>query len=137
MRRKLELAESERIRRQEQDYSNEKKQKRQEYLYSIKSIMRSKNIRLRLLVSTMSSSHEYVIDKPETTLGASDDNDVVLKDGTVSRHHALLYYNGETFGIRDLNSTNGIVMNGFKVKDLLLRNGDTVSLGKTTIKVYF
>lgn len=137
LRRKLELAESERIRRQEQDYSNEKKQKRQEYLYSIKSIMRSKNIRLRLLVSTMSSSHEYVIDKPETTLGASDDNDVVLKDGTVSRHHALLYYNGETFGIRDLNSTNGIVMNGFKVKDLLLRNGDTVSLGKTTIKVYF
>lgn len=137
LRRKLELAENEQRRKQEQEIRKVKNQKRQEYLSSISSLMKSKNIKLRLLVSSMTGSFEYIIDEPETTIGTAEGNDVVLDDTTVSRHHALLYFNGEAFGIKDLKSTNGVVMNGFKVEDLKLRNGDSVSLGKTTLKVYF
>jgi len=137
LRRKLELAESEQKRKQELEIRKDKNQKRQEYLSSIRLLMKSKNIKLRLLVSSMTGSFEYIIDEPETTIGTAEDNDVVLDDTTVSRHHALLYFNGEAFGIKDLKSTNGVVMNGFKVEDLKLRNGDSVSLGKTTLKVYF
>lgn len=137
LRRKLELAESEQKRKQEQEIRKDKNQKRQEYLSSIRALMKSKNIKLRLLVSSMTGSFEYIIDEPETTIGTAEDNNVVLDDTTVSRHHALLYFNGEAFGIKDLKSTNGVVMNGFKVEDLKLRNGDSVSLGKTTLKVYF
>lgn len=137
LRRRIEQAESERRRKQEQEIQKEKNQKRQEYLSSINVLMKSKNIKLRLLVSTMSGSFEYLIDEPETTIGSAEDNDIVLEDTTVSRHHAILYFDGEHFGIRDMKSKNGIVMNGFKVDDLKLRNGDSVSLGKTTIKVYF
>lgn len=137
LRRRLELTESEQKRKQELEIRKDKKQKRQEYLSSIRMLMKSKNIKLRLLVLSMSGSFEYIIDEPETTIGTAEDNGVVLDDTTVSRHHALLYFNGEAFGIKDLKSTNGVVMNGFKVEDLKLRNGDSVSLGKTTLKVYF
>lgn len=137
LRRRLEIAEAEQRKKRELEQSREQTAKHQEYLSSINSLMKSKNIRLRLLVSTMTGSFEYVINEPETTIGAAEDNNIVLDDTTVSRHHALLYFDGNDFGIKDLKSTNGLVMNGFKVDDLKLRNGDSVSLGKTTIKFYF
>ena len=137
LKRKIEIAENEQKRRQEQETEKAKYQKRQEYLSAMRNLMKSKNIKLRLLVSSMTGSFEYIIDEPETTIGTAEDNDVVLDDITVSRHHALIYFHGETFGIKDLRSTNGVVMNGFKVEDLKLRNGDTVSLGKTILKIYY
>ena len=135
--RKLNMAETEQRRKQEQEILREKAMKRQEYLDSINTLMHSRNIKARLLVSTMSGSFDYIIDTAETSIGTADDNNIVIEDTTVSRHHAIVYFNGEVFGIKDLNSTNGVVMNGFKVNDLKLRNGDIVSLGNTTIKIYF
>lgn len=137
LRRKLDLAESEQRRRLDEARKKEEKTKRQEYLSSINSLMRARNIKARVLISTMSGSFDYMIDSAETTIGTSEDNMIVIDDRTVSRHHAILYFNGEDFGIRDLKSTNGIVMNGFKMDDMKLRNGDSVSLGNTIIKIYF
>jgi pSer/pThr/pTyr-binding forkhead associated (FHA) protein len=85
----------------------------------------------------MTGSFENMVVSAENTIGAAEDNDIVINDRTVSRHHAVLYFDGQTFGIRDLRSTNGIVMNGFKVDDLKLRNGDSVSLGNAVMKIYF
>jgi pSer/pThr/pTyr-binding forkhead associated (FHA) protein len=45
------------------------------------------------------------------TLGRSSDNDVVLRDFSVSRHHARVEEGDETFRIVDLGSTNGIRFN--------------------------
>ena len=137
LRRKLDIAESEQRRRLEEERKKEKEAKRQEYLSSINSLMRARNIKARILVSTMTGSFEYLLNSAEMTIGTSDDNDIVIEDQTVSRHHAILYFNGENFGIKDLKSTNGIVMNGFKMDDMKLRNGDSVSLGNTVIKIYF
>lgn len=137
LRRKLDIAESEQRRRLEEDRKKEKEAKRQEYLSSINSLMRARNIKARVLVSTMTGSFDYLVNSAETTIGTSDDNDIVIDDRTVSRHHAILFYNGENFGIRDLKSTNGIVMNGFKMDEMKLRNGDSISLGNTVIKIYF
>ena len=137
LRRKLDLAESEQRRRLEDERKKEKETKRQEYLSSLNALMRSRNIRARVLISTMTGSFEYLVNTAETTIGTAEDNSIVIEDRTVSRHHAVLYFNGENFGIRDLKSTNGIVMNGFKMDDMKLRNGDSVSLGNTVIKIYF
>lgn len=137
LRRKLDIAESEQRRRLEEERKKENEAKRQEYLSSINSLMRARNIKARVLISTMTGSFEYLVNSAETTIGSSDDNDIVIDDRTVSRHHAILYFNGENFGIRDLKSTNGIVINGFKMDDMKLRNGDSVSLGNTVIKIYF
>lgn len=100
-------------------------------------LMRSRNIKVRLLISTMTGSFEYMINTAENKIGSADDNDIVVVDPTVSRHHAVLYFDGQAFGIRDLRSTNGIMMNGFKINDVKLRNGDSVSLGKVVMKIYF
>ena len=85
----------------------------------------------------MTGSYEYMMKSPEVTIGTAEDNMIVIEDRTVSRHHAILYFNGEYFGIKDRKSTNGIVMNGFKMTDMKLRNGDSVSLGNAMIKIYF
>lgn len=135
--RRVEIAENEQRRKQEREKSKEEAKKRQEYLDAINAMMQSKNIKAHLLVSAMKGSSDYSITTAETTIGCSDDNDIVIEDPTVSRHHAVLYFNGNHFGIRDLNSTNGVVMNGFKIDDLKLRNGDTVYLGKAMMKIYF
>lgn len=137
LRRKLEIAESEQRRMLEKENARKKLAERNEKLASLNTLMHAKNIRARVLITTMSESSEEIITNAETTIGTAEDNEIVIMDPTVSRHHAILYFDGEKFGIRDLNSTNGIVMNGFKMKDLKLRNGDTVSLGNTTIKIYF
>ena len=137
LRRKLEVAENEKRKRQEQEKAKEKAAMRQEQLDALNALMRSKNIKARLLVSTMSGAFEYMVGTAENTIGTAEDNDIVINDRTVSRHHAVLYFDGQSFGIRDLRSTNGVVMNGFKVDDLKLRNGDSVSLGNAVMKIYF
>lgn len=137
LRRKLDVAENEKRKQQEREKAKEKAAQRQEQLDALNALMRSKNIKARLLVSTMTGSFENIVVSAENTIGSAEDNDIVINDKTVSRHHAVLYFDGQTFGIRDLRSTNGIVMNGFKVDDLKLRNGDSVSLGNAVMKIYF
>ena len=45
--------------------------------------------------------------KPITTIGRSPDNDIVLDDASVSRHHARVVRTAEGFHLEDLNSFNG------------------------------
>lgn len=137
LRKRIDCAESEYRIKQEIEDLNNKKQKREEYLESVRTLMKNKKIKARLLVTDMQGSYEFIVDVPEVTVGTADNNSIVLNDVTVSRRHALIYYDGETFCIRDLGSTNGIVMNGFKIGDMKLRTGDSVSLGNTVVKIYF
>jgi hypothetical protein len=49
--------------------------------------------------------------KPETHLGADPGNDLVLSDTYVSRRHARLHWDGSTWWVADLNSSNGTFVN--------------------------
>ena len=136
LRQRVEMAESAQRRRQEQETARERSTQVQEQLNAISSLMHSRNARARVLVFSPSGSAEYTMTTPQLAIGLAEDNDIVIADPTVSRHHAQLYYDGMGFGIRDLHSTNGVVMNGMKIDDLKLRNGDSLMLGRTTIKIY-
>jgi pSer/pThr/pTyr-binding forkhead associated (FHA) protein len=61
--------------------------------------------------------------------------DIVLKDGSVSRTHALLFVDKEAVSVADLMSTNGTRVNGQGITDTDLRAGDVVHLGKTRLRV--
>jgi pSer/pThr/pTyr-binding forkhead associated (FHA) protein len=61
--------------------------------------------------------------------------DIVLKDGSVSRTHALVFVDREVISVADLMSTNGTRVNGDTVLDVDLREGDVVHLGKTKLRV--
>jgi pSer/pThr/pTyr-binding forkhead associated (FHA) protein len=69
------------------------------------------------------------------TIGRAADNDLVLPDGGVSRHHARIVGRRGTLVYTDLSSTNGSRVNGVTVGELVLGVGDRIELGDTVILV--
>ncbi|HTQ79655.1 MAG TPA: FHA domain-containing protein, partial [Thermoanaerobaculia bacterium] len=62
-------------------------------------------------------------------LGRGNDNDIMLSDVSVSRHHAELRRGPEGWSIHDLNSTNGVEVNRVPVKTAPLEAGDRLGIG--------
>ena len=59
--------------------------------------------------------------------------DLVLGDSNVSRRHAELTRNATGWRIADLGSTNGTRVNGMRVSEQDLANGDTITMGLVTL----
>jgi hypothetical protein len=72
-------------------------------------------------------------DEP-VTIGRTPDCDVVLSDTNVSRRHAEVRRKGEDFVLLDLGSTNGSKVNGARVSERALTDGDEITLGKTLLR---
>ena len=76
----------------------------------------------------------YRLAKDTTVLGRSDEADVRLIDDGVSRRHAVVLLHGERVTLKDLGSANGTYCNGARIgSDVLLTDGDKISMGGTTI----
>ena len=71
----------------------------------------------------------------QLTLGRAPSCDIVLRNQTVSRRHAELAFRDGAWVVRDLGSTNGVVVNGVPVGRCRLRPGDRLSLGLQTLDV--
>jgi hypothetical protein len=67
-------------------------------------------------------------------LGRQSDNDLVIVDPGVSRHHAEVINENGSCTLRDLGSTNGTLVNGHVVSEHALRDGDRISLGSTVVE---
>ncbi|HLI80732.1 MAG TPA: FHA domain-containing protein, partial [Candidatus Binataceae bacterium] len=65
----------------------------------------------------------------ETKIGRATDNDIVLGDSSVSRHHASIESSNGSFRLRDLGSQNGTFVRGERVNEAPLKNGDAVRVG--------
>jgi hypothetical protein len=63
------------------------------------------------------------------TVGRSLDNQIILEDATVSHHHAQFEAQTGGYMVRDLGSTNGTRVNGMRITDVKLNNGDQVRFG--------
>ena len=68
------------------------------------------------------------------TLGRHPANVVQLDDREVSKEHAVIEAVGGVFRIKDLNSSNGTFVNGRRVAELSLRDGDEIRLGATRLQ---
>jgi hypothetical protein len=66
-------------------------------------------------------------------IGRALDNDIILEDRRVSRHHAQLRQRYGRYLLHDLDSTGGTRVNGFRVKEIVLHAGDTISLSGVDI----
>ena len=73
------------------------------------------------------------VDKRRVVLGRSRESDIQIEDTNVSRRHAELRQEGTAFWIVDLDSTNGLEVNGRKVKRAKLDPGDTFTVGSTEV----
>ena len=61
-------------------------------------------------------------------MGRDPENDIVLPSPAVSRKHCMIRGNGLVFTISDLKSTNGLLVNGRKVKHARLYHGDVICI---------
>jgi|ERR1700736_4423143 len=63
------------------------------------------------------------------TIGRAPDNAIVIDDPSVSGRHAHLELSGETYRIKDLESTNGTRVNGHPITETALRFDDRIRFG--------
>jgi hypothetical protein len=85
--------------------------------------------RARLLLATPGGTHVIPLESTQLTIGRGLNNDVILEDTRVSRHHAQLRYRARRFWIADIGSTNGTFVNDEQIAERSLRDGDVISLG--------
>jgi hypothetical protein len=71
--------------------------------------------------------------KASTTLGRTAQNDVVLASGNVSRRHAKIVVTDEGVVVHDLDSHNGVFVNGTKVRTATMRPGDRLYVADVCI----
>ena len=76
----------------------------------------------------------HILSLPSYVLGRADDCSFVIKSRYLSRHHALISHDEKGWLISDLNSTNGIKVNGRHVKSWRLQCGDFVDVGEYVLK---
>jgi len=70
-------------------------------------------------------------------IGRATDCDLQLpNDERVSRHHAEVYGDGPTWRVRDLDSTNGTILNGESIVEATLQSGDRLRVGSTEIEFH-
>jgi pSer/pThr/pTyr-binding forkhead associated (FHA) protein len=69
-----------------------------------------------------------------THIGRSPASEVVLDDASVSRRHALITRRGERTVILDDRSRNGVHVNGVRVTEADLHDGDTIVCGHVTLR---
>ena len=72
-----------------------------------------------------------------TLLGRSASCQIILDDGLVSRRHAQIVFDGPEVRIEDLESVNGVFVNGVRIEGKKeLKTGDRVLIGKQELSVH-
>jgi transcriptional regulator with GAF, ATPase, and Fis domain len=90
------------------------------------------------LVATVLSGSSKGTTRPvgaRMRIGKAPDNDLVLSDDTVSRHHCELAATGQGIHVRDLGSTNGTRIDGTRVEGAVLTPGSVLKVGEVEIAV--
>ncbi|GAA1955192.1 DUF3662 and FHA domain-containing protein [Microbacterium deminutum] len=71
--------------------------------------------------------------KSRTVIGRGSDADITISDAGTSRKHVEILWDGERAMVRDMNSTNGTMLDGRKVVEAALPPDSTVTIGRTDI----
>jgi len=85
---------------------------------------------LRLLIYSDGGREVVHVLGRKTSIGRTPDNDLQLDTKFVSRHHAVILAGPEHTIIEDLNSTNGVLVNGHRVTRYALQEGDQIAIGR-------
>jgi len=85
-----------------------------------------------LIQSPPSLARVWKLTDLKCTVGRKETNTICIKDHQISSQHAELQVQEHDWWIRDLQSRNGIFVNGKKVDSQILKHGDIIRLGETT-----
>jgi pSer/pThr/pTyr-binding forkhead associated (FHA) protein len=87
-----------------------------------------------VIVKGFAEGMEYPLTKAYTVLGRDKTANITLKDPHASREHAAILYQEGSYLLKDLDSTNGTLINGTLIKQSSLNHGDTFRIGDTTLQ---
>ena len=87
-----------------------------------------------IITEAEGGSREFPLSKERVTIGRHPDNDISLNDKAVSGRHAVIITILHDSFLEDLNSTNGTLVNGKQVAKHPLASGDSISIGRNTLK---
>ena len=90
---------------------------------------------LRFLSGKNQGSELVLVDPTDAVVGRSQEVDVAMVEGMVSRRHARFRVRDSIFTLEDLGSTNGTFVNGERIKHRVLSPGDRVLIGTTIMRV--
>lgn len=77
---------------------------------------------------------EYDLDRPRLDLGRGPGVDLAFRDDAMSREHVAFEQIDDGFRVRDLASTNGVLLNGSPVLAAELKHGDRLRIGEHTFR---
>lgn len=81
-------------------------------------------------------TNSYEINKPLMTVGRDESNDIHILNTNISRTHFTIIFEASNYIIFDNKSTNGMIINGYKLKKSLLKNGDVIEIADVTFTFY-
>jgi uncharacterized coiled-coil protein SlyX len=93
-------------------------------------------VRMQRYLVRLDPGHEafYELVSSVTNIGRTPDNDVQVSESFISRCHAIIKLGPDSAVVEDAGSSNGVFVNGRRVIRQLLRDGDTVVLGKARFR---
>jgi hypothetical protein len=87
------------------------------------------------LVVQDETKQRYPITRTTCRIGRSKDNELTLRDNSISRRHAEIHRDkGEIFTLIDLSSLNGVYVNNVKIKKHRLHEGDILEIGDVILR---
>jgi pSer/pThr/pTyr-binding forkhead associated (FHA) protein len=87
-----------------------------------------------VVLSTNFAGQEFVLDKTKMVIGRTDDNQIWLNHRSISRHHAQIKLENGRYSIEDLQSSNGVRVNGEEYGKVELRRADVIDLGHVRLR---
>ena len=103
--------------------------------YAMETGPQSASAQLTPYLYDITHDQAFLLDSDAMTIGRENNNDIVLQDINISRHHAEIRNMGNNhWTLTDLGSMNGTFVNGRKVKSVALNDADRITLGITDIE---
>jgi transcriptional regulator with GAF, ATPase, and Fis domain len=90
---------------------------------------------MKVIVVEEGVRSELEFDRPVVSIGRAIDNDIRIASAAVSRRHCRIETGPEGVWIIDLESSNGTLLNGQRVKRGLLKPGDSLRVGKAVLQI--
>lgn len=92
------------------------------------------SVRLDVIAGAGLARPSYAISARGLTMGRSETRDVVVPDPAASRHHCSVVPRENSWVLRDMGSANGVYVNGVRVRESLLADGDRIRIGNTEFR---
>ncbi len=90
--------------------------------------------RLEVVAGNGISKSSFPVPPRGLSIGRSETRDVVVPDPAASRHHCSVLPRDNGWFLKDMGSANGVSVNGARVREVVLADGDRIRIGNTEFR---